>query len=1608
VQDEPLGLHSTVDIPKGFDDLTIDVPVELRKKWEGQGAIGAWELWSRKSPAELLGVLPFAGTVSEAVGQKNIGDAMSRLVGGDYVDPAVKVADKEAVKKFFYSLEEKRVRGISTGGLITDQALSMPAYALEIFSSLGVGGLAKLSAEIGFKAAMGKGMVEAIKIYEGRGMKARLATAALGAPLGAGAHIPEQFFARQNMTRLTPTAKGAKILEQNPEAPYTALMKASASALTDYFSEFSGEGIARGLKFVGKPVEMAVSKIFPARLANITAQVYAKIQSTRLGRIVTSSEITQFLRTQAGYDGMISEMGEEGLAALMKAAGNYEDLPGPGMPSETPLVDRIMNTKPEIRDLAIMGGSFILGGGIMRAGVSRLSQNKETRIVAPEELTLSEEELNALAAKITAPVFGQKGPSGSTAAAGAKATAELNEAPASSLPDLAAKLTQKAESNLANPARIAHNKEQMRVLDQMQKTLRAKLQSELAPEVQITKNKEALDEIQGTREKLQEEMESAKESLKNARSKGFSEEAVLYQESRIATLQKKIRAVNQKMAIHQAAIKAASSGGLTARATQTQASIAEVERQRQAVEEETMQLLMHPEMDSVAIGARNIDTAAVNELQTVQAQITEVEAAVQAGDGKQTLRLQELLNKEAELQKKIEASVSTGKVKVQMTGKEIQKLEKDMLSNVLHAVAQGFKLGTKESLAEAKRLQGIMIRAIEESGLDQATKGRYARRIAAIQTPVQAEKFLPNLLGDLDRIIAARDLTRARNEFWRVRSKALKLSQDKRSTIGGKEKAAIKEFLGKFADYAPFDESLQQMEANKKAAIEKGQADLAAVLAGRVEKYKELEIEGAFGPGMQNIRDMDASDIQRVTDELSYLLATGRTRQQDKKAEQHEFFTLTRDTLAAKIKDVFKNPFTPEEQKAFSKLWASIKSIDSSVLSTATFCKLLDRVGKVGPWMKLMGLRIENSITVWQELDRKIQKKVNNIVQKHYEKLHAVFYNSKFTFKNGVTGAIHKLTGMNMVAIYANSKHKDNYSALVGEKGMGYSDSEILEIISSIPETVRKTVDEIQLDVLAPLGLDVQKITEVMSNIWLKLAEPGTYWPKTRDNDISPLEASTDVKNLYAPQRDVLDMRPGATYRRSQAAYSLDLDDPFKVLSRHISEMTHYIATAEVIQDSMQLVEDPELRAEIIRAIGKENYAQFRSTIATIATGPQKSKTGLERGFRRSISHMSKQVIGAVGINLTAIGNLASYADAVKALGMRGKLGSDTKAGVKFLRRGILGMLHVNKGDYFPILSMIKEINRLMPGMSHRYDTFKGTIAGILDGESVDYLRRYAGREGIPAQAMDLIVWGTFKLADAMVSYPLALAAYHQAKTELDLPIDQAVAYAQDLVESSQGSYRLNHMGTAFTKGPLGKAIVQLFNYSGSQYQLNKIIMNDAQARTELEGWFSIKGGVTVASSMVSLFALGVLIPAIYNMLLRVPEEEWSEERLLEELLKQLMSLIPYGRGLTDAGLALAQGKKTRELFGALGPFKLYGENGAKLINSITDFVKSEGEDSGKLWETMVAALNIAAVSSRRLSAVPMPALERFMEASYDLNQGETEDWRQLFFPKHTLSKEEE
>lgn len=324
-------------------------------------------------------VLPGVTAVKEGVETYGIYNLGKKLEAGESLTDA----EQNRLNEFVDGYLEESLRGRTIGGYIAYGLSEMPAFAAEFALSGGVGKAASMAAVKGAK----KYTTAKVASMAAAGASQVAARSLVFAP-----RVGEMYAERRVADSMTITDKGELILKESQESPAKSALLAYGYTGAEVASEMMGGAIGKYLLdpvrgVLKTPLVAAINKL-PVGLKSTMYQAYKKINP--------SAEVSRVF-TAAGWNGMLEEMGEERVSAVMQGfislAANDVQRAEDGQ--EFTAQDFFKAITPTGDELLIEAGIIGIAGGVKTSADISFNLLKN-RGVPPAEAKVMVENMSAI------------------------------------------------------------------------------------------------------------------------------------------------------------------------------------------------------------------------------------------------------------------------------------------------------------------------------------------------------------------------------------------------------------------------------------------------------------------------------------------------------------------------------------------------------------------------------------------------------------------------------------------------------------------------------------------------------------------------------------------------------------------------------------------------------------------------------------------------------------------------------------------------------------------------------------------------------------------------------------------------------------------------------------------------------------------------------------------------------------------------------------------------------------------------------------------------------------------------------------------------------------
>ena len=370
-------------VPVNTDEIDILSLIEItdsfKTELETMGPIGFME---HARGVKFGKYVPFVGSGIEAKHNLDVLMAIRRLQTNEYGENKLqRNRDVQIAQKYLLGIVEEQIRGHSFGGDVARGVAELPALGMELLLTFGIGTAAK--------TAVAKGTTLALKGITSQFLKKALASTAgfaAGAAVETLPQIPgrvgKQALEKEIGLNLVLTDKGIQISDKAVSKPFTSFMESLADVYIEVATERAGEAFIGPL--LGK-IGAKASNAVPLKMKDALTKAYKHLHGPAgVNKIFT----------KAGYNGFLTELGEERLGDFIRAVTGVSDFGA----DDGNVFDRIWASIPSGYELGVEA-TVLMFPGAAKYSISRMiSQvrkglNPKVEAAKPQPRTISQTEV---------------------------------------------------------------------------------------------------------------------------------------------------------------------------------------------------------------------------------------------------------------------------------------------------------------------------------------------------------------------------------------------------------------------------------------------------------------------------------------------------------------------------------------------------------------------------------------------------------------------------------------------------------------------------------------------------------------------------------------------------------------------------------------------------------------------------------------------------------------------------------------------------------------------------------------------------------------------------------------------------------------------------------------------------------------------------------------------------------------------------------------------------------------------------------------------------------------------------------------------------------------
>lgn len=890
----------------------------------------------------------------------------------------------------------------------------------------------------------------------------------------------------------------------------------------------------------------------------------------------------------------------------------------------------------------------------------------------------------------------------------------------------------------------------------------------------------------------------------------------------------------------------------------------------------------------------------------------------------------------------------------------VRKREATLLKDRLRNLARGAREGARMTKKEVRAVQKEAVSMIEQSGLKPKDQKKFTRAITNIQSQDQLEKKIPEIAERVERLAeedAVRTLkTKVKKEMDGLQPKRV------RGILRGKLEAETQKKVGSLqkALETPRDEAQQQILKN----IEEAEGILPE------EKVIENELLALADLDSQN-----SDQLQTTLDTIQSLKEDGMTRAEIKRFNKQTEIQRATDAIKAEVYDEARDNIIQGE-KTKKDFWKKLLNSDSWIHGLDTMAEKLSSKGEMftGPIHDFVA-RIHDA----RRLQQKGTREAFNELQTMFDEIYGTTTKRQ---RNAIVrrnqeaqdlGSFVNSNGQRVRLKLSQNEAYKKWMEMQDEtldetfEAMGWTD-EMKQAVENSLDPATKQWAEWQLREFYPKYYD--SINETYRSLY------GVDMPN--NPNYSPLFREGIDTEKHGIQLLIDDFKkavgtPGSVKTRVKNTKPLKVVDGDEVLIRHITEMEHFKAMQEPLNDMRRVFGDSELRGLIENRYSKSAVKAIDKIQDNIATNGK----DIANTIRLVDSLRSNFTKATLGINpAVAIKQLTSIPAYITQMPQDTGVGSYAKYTADFWRNPVKNTRTLMDSEMmkarYDLGTMERDIRLAMKkGASGKltgkqkltdhlmFPTRFGDRAAILQGgwpvykSNLDHYLK-AGKSRDEAHAI------------ALKQFERATARTQQSGLPEDL----------SMIQTTGGS--IGRLFTMFLTTP--QQYLRLTTQSGSNV-------------IKAMGGQPFRGKTSKNVRNFALLWAG--LPMVFQW--AADGFEFEEERQARAALVGPLNGIPM---LGDAFDTIARAITGDDRFAGTGappPYASVDNLGAGISKLL---------DEGMTVEEFYEAAEKIATGAGQLSGVPVgPALQQ-AKGVKDIATGETDDLRRAFFSPYALDQD--
>lgn len=319
------------------------------------------------------------------------------------------------------------------------------------------------------------------------------------------------------------------------------------------------------------------------------------------------------------------------------------------------------------------------------------------------------------------------------------------------------------------------------------------------------------------------------------------------------------------------------------------------------------------------------------------------------------------------------------------------------------------------------------------------------------------------------------------------------------------------------------------------------------------------------------------------------------------------------------------------------------------------------------------------------------------------------------------------------------------------------------------------------------------------------IAMKGGYFPLKEDPRASMKASIREQLDspLYTEKNPawVAATRTGHTKARTEAQYSIALD--VTLIYRHLRDVTHDLAFRKTIIDLRRLLNDERMHGVIQEALGPEGYLVLREWVGAVASGNTTERTGVEV-WEKMVGWLRRHATVAAlmmkpSVIIQNLANPFLFSGAAEGFGSKQALNG-------FFVRGVL--------NYLPKAMFNWKAQKEIKDFVYSKSAFMRDKHETPDYSLSETHNKLFGQDS----AVQEFATGLMSGSDELTAIPMWLEAYHSKMENGLVEEEEAIKYADMLIDRVLGSARKYDTPPIQRGTELSKSLSMFYSFLNTEY----------------------------------------------------------------------------------------------------------------------------------------------------------------------------------------------